>query len=293
MVFIDVAVVVFAIGWSFCPERVNDMPAGQKPRKYDVSLLEQVKGVEKHFLSGRRDRGADLESATRIFLEFLRGFEWFDFVGPCVTVFGSARFARSHPYYRMARELGRRLAREGYAVITGGGPGIMEAANRGAKEESGVSLGCNIELPEEQVPNRYMDRFIEFDHFFVRKVMLVKYSSAFVVLPGGYGTLDEMFETLTLVQTGKIERFPIVAMGGEFWRHVHGFVRRAMAGHGTIDIEDLSLITTTDSIDEAISAINRGVASIESARSENDEPARSAGKGRPGRGNRRAGRKSH
>jgi uncharacterized protein (TIGR00730 family) len=247
------------------------MPAGQKPRKYDVSLLEQVKGVEKHFLSGKRDRGADLESATRIFLEFLRGFEWFDFVGPCVTVFGSARFGRSHLYYKMARELGRRLAREGYAVITGGGPGIMEAANRGAKDGGGVSLGCNIELPVEQVPNKYMDRFIEFDHFFVRKVMLVKYSSAFVVLPGGYGTLDETFETLTLVQTEKIDRFPIVAMGGEFWRHVRGFMRRAMVGHGTIDAEDFGLITMTDSIDDAIAAIRRGVASMKSAPSAESE----------------------
>jgi hypothetical protein len=247
------------------------MPAGQKPRKYDMSLLEQVKGVEKHFLAGKRDRGADLESATRVFLEFLRGFEWFDFVGPCVTVFGSARFGRSHPYYKMARELGRRLAREGFAVMTGGGPGIMEAANRGAKEGDGLSLGCNIELPVEQTPNRYMDRFIEFDHFFVRKVMLVKYSSAFVVLPGGYGTLDETFETLTLIQTGKIERFPIVAMGGEFWRHVRAFMKRAMVGHGTIEAEDYDLITVTDSIDEAIAAIHRGVASVKTTRSVGDK----------------------
>jgi hypothetical protein len=234
------------------------MPSGQKPRRYNVSLLEQVKGVEKHFLAGKRDRGADLESATRIFLEFLRGFEWFDFEGPCVTVFGSARFAEDHPYYGMARELGKRLAREGYAVITGGGPGIMEAANRGAKEGGGLSLGCNIELPTEQIPNRYMDRFIEFDHFFVRKVMLVKYSSAFVVMPGGYGTLDETFETLTLIQTGKIERFPIVAMGAGFWRHVRGFIEKTMVAERTINPQDFDLMKVTDSIDEAISIIEQG-----------------------------------
>jgi uncharacterized protein (TIGR00730 family) len=234
------------------------MPSGQKPRKYDVSLLEQVKGVEKHFLAGKRDRGADLESATRIFLEFLRGFEWFDFEGPCVTVFGSARFGESHPYYGMARELGMRLARDGFTVITGGGPGIMEAANRGAKEGGGLSLGCNIELPVEQIPNAYMDRYIEFDHFFVRKVMLVKYSNAFVVMPGGFGTLDEMFETVTLIQTAKIERFPIVAMGTEFWNQIGGFIEKSMVAEGTINREDLDLIHVTDSIDEAMSVIRQG-----------------------------------
>ncbi len=234
------------------------MQSGQKPRKYDVSLLEQVKGVEKHFLAGKRDRGADLESATRIFLEFLRGFEWFDFEGPCVTVFGSARFGESHPYYCMARELGKRLARDGYTVITGGGPGIMEAANRGAKEGGGLSLGCNIELPIEQIPNAFMDRLIEFDHFFVRKVMLVKYSNAFVVMPGGFGTLDEMFETVTLIQTAKIERFPIVAMGADFWRQIGEFIEKAMVAEGTINRADLDLIHVTDSIDEAMSVIRQG-----------------------------------
>jgi len=234
------------------------MPSGQKPRVYSESLLEQVKGVEKHFLAGKRDRGADLESATRIFLEFLRGFEWFDFEGPCVTVFGSARYAEDHPYYRMARELGNRLARDGYAVITGGGPGIMEAANRGAKEGGGMSLGCNIELPTEQIPNKYMDKFIEFDHFFVRKVMLVKYSSAFIVMPGGYGTLDETFETLTLIQTGKIERFPIVAMGKGFWKHVRGFIENSMIAERTINPQDIDLMRVTDSIDDAMSIIEQG-----------------------------------
>ena len=165
------------------------------------SLLGKVEGAEKAFLAGRRNREADLESAVGFFLEFLRGFESFDFDGPCVTVFGSARFVEGHPYYRLARELGAALATAGYAVMTGGGPGIMEAANRGAREAGGVSLGCNIRLPMEQKPNPYLDRFIEFEHFFVRKVMLVKYSTAFVVMPGGFGTLDEAFEVITLMQT--------------------------------------------------------------------------------------------
>src|SRR3974390_364158 len=154
------------------------------------SLLTALAGHEQQFLSGQRERGADLESAVRIFLEFLRGFEFFsDIDRPCVTVFGSARFAPGHPYYEMARELGGALVKAGYAVMTGGGPGIMEAANRGAKEADGLSLGCNIILPMEQSANPYLDRFIEMDHFFVRKVMLVKYSRAFVVMPGGFGTL--------------------------------------------------------------------------------------------------------
>lgn len=170
------------------------------------SLLSQVEGAEKLFLSGRRKRGEDLESAVRFFLEFLHGFESFEFDGPCVTVFGSARFQERHRYYELARELGHALASAGYAVMTGGGPGIMEAANRGAKEAGGLSLGCSIRLPFEQKPNPYLDRFIEFEHFFVRKVMLVKYSTAFVVMPGGFGTLDEAFEVITLAQTGKLER---------------------------------------------------------------------------------------
>ncbi len=234
------------------------MAGEQKYGRYSTSLLEQVSGVEKHFLAGKRDRGADLESATRIFLEFLRGFESLDFELPCVTVFGSARFEEDHPYYRLARKLGKRLAEEGYTVMTGGGPGIMEAANRGAKDGGGLSLGCNIELPMEQTPNPYMDHFIEFDHFFVRKVMLVKYSSAFVVMPGGFGTLDETFETLTLIQTEKIERFPIVAMGESFWRHIREFIRKSLVTERTIDPEDIELFKITDSVDEAVSIIRGG-----------------------------------
>src|SRR5207302_3648648 len=156
------------------------------------------------FLQGPQPRGYELSRAIRIFFELIHGFRSLHFVGPCVTVFGSARFHEDHRYYQMAHAVGALLARAGFTVMTGGGPGIMEAANRGAKEAGGYSVGCNIELPQEQRPNPYLDRWITFHHFFVRKLMLVKYSYAFVALPGGFGTLDEIFETATLIQTAKI-----------------------------------------------------------------------------------------
>jgi uncharacterized protein (TIGR00730 family) len=228
--------------------------------------LSQLSETEQQFLKGKRDRGADLESAIRIFLEFLRGFEFFgDIDRPCVTVFGSARFAPGHRYYELARELGSHLARVGFAVMTGGGPGIMEAANRGAREAGGVSLGCNIILPMEQHANPYLDRFIEMDHFFVRKVMLVKYSRAFVVMPGGFGTLDEAFETITLVQCHKLVRFPIVAMGSDFWEHMRVFVRGALISEKTISPGDLDLLHVTDSPQEAVTYIQSGVAQAASS----------------------------
>ncbi len=218
-------------------------------------LLEFVRGVEKRFLSSPRNRCHDLESATRYYLEFLHGFESLPIDRPVVTVFGSARFKPDNPYYQMARTLGRRLAEEGFAVMTGGGPGIMEAANRGAKEGGGLSVGANIHLPHEQAPNPYLDIYVQFEHFFVRKVMLVKYSCAFVVMPGGFGTLDEVFETLTLMQTGKIEDFPVVAMGTAFWEPLSEFMRKSLIGNGTINTADLSLYRPTDSIEEAVSII--------------------------------------
>jgi hypothetical protein len=229
------------------------------PPRPTAALLAHVENVERSFLAGKRDRRDDLESAVRIFLEFIRGFEALDFDGPCVTVFGSARFGERHPYYRLARALGRRLAGEGFAVMTGGGPGIMEAANRGAREAGGVSIGANILLPMEQKPNPYLDRFVEFDHFFVRKVMLVKYSCAFVVMPGGFGTLDEAFETLTLTQCAKIERFPIIAMGRRFWRHLEHFARGSLLAEKTITPADLDLMHVTDSVDEALAIIKREI----------------------------------
>lgn len=213
---------------------------------------------ERNFLKGSRAHPEELASAGRYFLEFVRGFQALDSIGHCVTVFGSSRFPAGHRYYEMARQTGDRLAREGFTVMTGGGPGIMEAANRGADEAGGVSIGCNIQLPREQKPNPYVDRFVEFEHFFIRKVMLVKYSQAFVVLPGGFGTLDEVFETLTLIQTQKIESFPIVAMGTDFWRPLETFLRDVLAKVGTISSSDFDLIHFTDSIDEAIEIIRAG-----------------------------------
>ena len=218
----------------------------------DYSLLGKIEGAEKAFLRGKRSHHEDLESAVTIFLELLRGFESFDFEGPCVTVFGSARFEDGHPYYQQARDMGHALAKEGFAVMTGGGPGLMEAANRGARDAGGLSLGCNIRLPKEQQPNRYLDKFIEFEHFFVRKVMLVKYSSAFVVMPGGYGTLDEAFEVATLIQTGKLERFPIIGLGGEFWYELRKFARETLIMEGVIDPEDIKFVYPVDSVDEAM-----------------------------------------
>lgn len=228
-------------------------------REHPPSLLENVRSTEKQFLAGKRDRGADLESAVRVFLEFLRGYESLDFAGPCVTVFGSARFAEDHHYYQLARALGKSLAEAGFVVMTGGGPGIMEAANRGAKEGGGETIGCNIVLPREQKPNPYLDRFVEFDHFFVRKVMLVKYSCAFVVMPGGFGTLDEAFEALTLIQCDKIERFPVVAMGLPFWGEVQDFVEKSLLREQTIAASDLNLLHATDSVDDAVAYIRRGI----------------------------------
>ena len=219
------------------------------------SLLPHLEGAEKAFLSGRRSREADLESAVRFFLEFLRGFESFAFEQPCVTIFGSARFDESHRYYQRAREIGAALARAGFAVMTGGGSGIMEAANRGAQEAGGLSLGCNITLPREQKPNPYLDKLIQFDHFFARKVMLVKYSTAFVIMPGGFGTLDEAFEIATLMQTHKLERFPLIAVGGDFWDELVGFVRDTMLAEGTVSPEDVHFIHRVETAEDVIRVI--------------------------------------
>jgi uncharacterized protein (TIGR00730 family) len=213
-------------------------------------------------LQGPRRRWEELLRILRIAREFLRGFRALHFVGPCVTVFGSARFAPDHQYYALARETGARLARLGLTVMTGGGPGVMEAANRGAREAGGCSVGCNIQLPFEQRPNPYLDRFVEFRYFFVRKVMLVKYSYAFVVLPGGFGTLDELFEALTLIQTRKIQNFRVVLMGREYWQPLLDFIARTMIGRGTISPEDAGLIRLTDSPEEAAAIVQESTTAM-------------------------------
>jgi len=207
------------------------------------------------FLEGPQRRMAELARAARIFFEFVRGFRALHFVGPCVTVFGSARFTEFHPYYRLARMAGAELAKAGFTVMTGGGPGIMEAANRGAKDVGGRSIGCNIVLPQEQKHNPYLDEWITFRYFFVRKVMLVKYSFAFIALPGGFGTLNEIFETATLIQTAKIREFPLVVMGKEFWHPLLEFMSERLVKARTIDPVDLERIIVTDSAEEAVQAI--------------------------------------
>ena len=207
------------------------------------------------FLRGPSTRRFEFARLMRISWEFFKGFRSLHFVGPCVTVFGSARFGEDSPYYDLARQMGQRLAQTGFTVITGGGPGIMEAANRGAHDSGGRSIGCNIKLPMEQKPNPYVDRWIEFGYFFVRKVMLVKYSYAFIALPGGFGTMDEIFETATLIQTEKIHQFPLVLMGTDFWSPLLDFLRERLMENGTIDAEDYDIFFVTDSPDDALAHI--------------------------------------
>lgn len=210
---------------------------------------------ERQLLQGPHPRRHELRQAVRIFAECIRGFRTLHFVGPCVTVFGSARFEATHPYYALGEEIGAKLAEIGITVMTGGGPGLMEAANRGARLAGGRSIGCNIELPQEQRPNPYLDEMVEFRYFFVRKLMLVKYSYAFVALPGGFGTLDEIFETLVLIQTGKMKRFPLVLLGVDFWRPLVDVLLQRLVPAGTIDAADVALITVTDSPAEAVALV--------------------------------------
>ena len=246
------------------PEHANDSRTPAAEAAPEPGHLEQwhpgrAEYDVPEFLRGPASRLAELLRALRILAEFIRGFRALHFVGPCVTVFGSARFKPGHPHYEMARAIAGRMARMGLTTMTGGGPGIMEAANRGAKEAGGRSIGCNIILPMEQKPNPYVDRFIEFRYFFVRKVMLVKYSVGCIVLPGGFGTLDELFEALTLVQTRKISSFPIVLMGVEYWSPLMKLVTDTLVRNGTIDPEDVGLLTVTDDLDVAEEAMRKGI----------------------------------
>lgn len=208
------------------------------------------------WLEGPHSRRKELWLVLRVLRDFIAGFRTLHFVGPCVTVFGSARFKADHPYYAVGRELGRRLTQIGFTVMTGGGPGLMEAANCGAKDAGGRSVGCNIKLPAEQEPNAYLDRSVTCRHFFVRKVLLFKYSYAFIALPGGIGTMDELFEALTLIQNGKIEHFPVVLIGAAYWQPLVEFLHR-MVLEGTIESLDLQLMLVTDDLEEAIEHLER------------------------------------
>jgi len=213
---------------------------------------------DRHLTQGQNGMLHERRRAFRIFREFIRGFRTFHSIGPCATVFGSARFQEDHRYYKLAREAGSRLAKAGFVVMTGGGPGVMEAANRGARDVGGKSVGCNIELPREEQHNPYLDRWVEFRYFFVRKVMLIKYSYAFFGMPGGFGTMDEMFEVATLIQTGKIDTFPCVLMGTEYWLPLIDFITESMLKEGTISPEDNLPILVTDDFDEALEFAVRG-----------------------------------
>lgn len=210
--------------------------------------------AEELFLEGPRSRSREMLTLFRVVRDFLRGFRALHFVGPCVTVFGSARIKSDNAYYDLARKMGAAIAQLGFTVMTGGGGGIMEAANRGAKDVGGRSVGCNIELPHEQKPNAWLDRFVTLRYFFVRKTLLMKYSYAFVIMPGGAGTLDEMFEALTLIQTGKIKSFPVVMMGTDYWRELIPFIDK-MVDRGMIAASDRKLVHMTDSLEDAISHI--------------------------------------
>ncbi len=223
------------------------MRGPQKRPTEDQRLLQESADID--FLH------TDTWRALRILGEFVEGFDALATVGPAVTVFGSARVPRSDPQYKLARKLAQRLVRDGFAIITGGGPGIMEAANRGAKDAGGLSIGCNIELPFEQGLNEYVDLGMEFRYFFVRKTMFMKYAEAFCIFPGGFGTLDELFESLTLIQTGKVEHFPVVLFGRDYWKGLIDWVRAQPLAEGKVSAPDLELFTLTDDIEEAAATI--------------------------------------
>ena len=214
-----------------------------------------IPAKEHVFLEGPKSRGYELAFAFKVFKQFIKGLRILHFVGPCITVFGSARFKEDHPYYQQAVEFGKRIAQMGFTTMTGGGPGIMEAANKGAFENGGQSVGCNIQLPFEQKANPYLHTSITFEHFFVRKTLLIKYSYAFIIMPGGFGTMDEFFETLTLVQTKTLTQFPLVLFGKEYYKELMEAIND-MALKGTITKEDMKLVLLTDDHNEAMDHIH-------------------------------------
>jgi len=194
----------------------------------------------------------------KIMAEFVEGFERLSKIGPCVSIFGSARTKQDHEYYKLAENIAYKLTKHGYGVVTGGGPGIMEAGNRGANRGKGTSVGLNIELPFEQHDNPYIDadKSLDFDYFFVRKVMFVKYSQGFVVMPGGFGTMDELFEAITLIQTKKIGKFPIILVGRKFWAGLFDWIKNTLVNEGNISPKDLDLISLVDTEEEVLEVID-------------------------------------
>ena len=223
------------------------MATNEKPKvQHSISEIK--------FLEGPQSRFREFRFAWKVMMEFVKGFRSLTFVGPCVTIFGSARYNEGHEYYDLTRKVGAEVAKMGFTVMTGGGPGLMEAANRGAKDVGGRSVGCNIVLPHEQEPNPYLDRWVDIRYFFVRKTLLIKYSYAFICMPGGFGTLDELFESITLIQTKKIKDFPVIVMGKEFHKEMMEHVQ-LMKQRGTISPDDDQLFVVTDSVEEAIQVL--------------------------------------
>jgi uncharacterized protein (TIGR00730 family) len=208
------------------------------------------------FLEGPQSRWIDFKMTVKVLFDFIRGFRALHFVGPCVTIFGSARFDENHPYYKTTQHLAGEIARMGFTIMTGGGPGIMEAANRGAKDVGGRSVGCNIVLPKEQKQNPYLDKWVNIRYFFVRKTLLIKYSYAFVVMPGGFGTLDEFFEAITLIQTKKLSQFPIIIFDKDFHKDITEHINQMIVAK-TISPEDTTLFFVTDSVEDAVEYIHK------------------------------------
>ncbi|PIR21731.1 MAG: TIGR00730 family Rossman fold protein [Deltaproteobacteria bacterium CG11_big_fil_rev_8_21_14_0_20_45_16] len=226
----------------------------------EIEALKSLKAArDLRFLAGRDSKFKEFRRVLRICMEYIRGFQTLHYVGPCVTVFGSARIKEGLPYYELTRRIGASLARSGFAVMTGGGPGLMEAANRGAFEAGGVSVGCNIILPEEQKPNPYINRMVSFYYFFVRKVMLVKYSLAYIIMPGGFGTLDELAEAITLIQTGRLMHFPVILVGREYWEPFLRWIQNQMYKEGTVRPDEFNILSIVDTEDEIMDVIEARV----------------------------------
>jgi uncharacterized protein (TIGR00730 family) len=230
-----------------------------------------IQSNDKNFLNVNRSIADEIRDTHKAMTDLWQGVSAFANVKNCVTIYGSARFKEGHIYYELARSMAKKLAENGFTVMTGGGPGVMEAANRGAKEGGGTSLGCNIILPFEQSLNPYVDVKVEFEFFFTRKVILRKNSVAYILMPGGFGTMDEIFEVLTLIQTGKLPPRPVVCMGKEYWKHLGTFLRETMLHVGTISPEDLDLALVTDDTQEAVDYIRKRIAQLQPAKNENSD----------------------
>jgi uncharacterized protein (TIGR00730 family) len=226
---------------------------------------------DKNFFKTERTLADEIRDSHKALSDLWQGVSAFEKIKNCVTIYGSARFKEGHIYYELARSIAKALAENGFSVMTGGGPGVMEAANRGAKEVGGVSLGCNIVLPFEQKLNPYVDTKVEFEFFFTRKVILRKNSVAYVLMPGGFGTMDEIFEVFTLIQTGKLPARPVVCMGKDYWKHLGTFLRETMLKVETISPEDLELALVTDDIPEAINYIKKKISNPVFFETENDD----------------------